>query len=100
MSEKTIGQTAIGQTDARSTVDTLAALAADLDLSTRVAVRLRRDGLAEVVVAGELVGFIDYVAPVFVALAGPRPATAIEVAQRGTLQLAVEALRRATDDYR
>jgi hypothetical protein len=77
--------------------DWLADLASDLDLATRVAMRLRPDGLVEVMVAGELVGFVDHVAPVFVALAGARPAAAVEVAQRHTLTAAVDVLRHAAD---
>jgi hypothetical protein len=73
--------------------DWLADLASDLDLATRVAMRLRRDGLVEVTVSGELVGFIDHVTPVFVALEGQRPSAAVEVAQRHTLSAAVDALR-------
>jgi hypothetical protein len=77
--------------------DWLADLAADLDLATRVSMRLRPDGLIEVSVAGDLVGFVDHVAPVFVALAGPRPAAAVEIAQRHTLSAAVDMLRQAAD---
>lgn len=77
--------------------DWLADLASDLDLATRVAMRLRPDGLVEVTVSGELVGFVDHVAPVFVALAGERPAAAVEVAQRHTLAAAVDVLRQAAD---
>lgn len=77
----------------------LSDLAADLDLATRVSIRLRPDGLVEVVIAGEVVGFVEHVAPVFVALAGSRPAIAVEVAQRRTLTLAVEALNAARADY-
>lgn len=73
--------------------DWLADLAADLDLATRVAMRLRSDGLVEVTVAGDIVGFIDHVSPVFVALAGERPSAAVEVAQRLTLSAAVDVLR-------
>jgi hypothetical protein len=84
----------------RSNPDLLASLAADLDLTTRVAVRLRPDGLVEVAVAGSVVGFIDHVAPVYVVLAGARPATAVEVAQRRTLPRAVDALRFAWENDR
>ncbi len=73
--------------------DWLADLAADLDLATRVAMRLRPDGLVEVTVSGDLVGFVDHVAPVFVALVGERPMAAVEIAQRHTLAAAVEVLR-------
>lgn len=77
----------------RRTPDWLADLAAGLDQATRVTLRARHDGLIEVVASGETLGFIEHVAPVFVALAGPRPATAVEVAQRLTLAAAVDALR-------
>jgi hypothetical protein len=73
--------------------DWLADLAADLDLATRVAMRLRPDGLIEVTSAGSLVGFVEHVAPVFVVLAGERPASAVEVAQCRTLEAAVDVLR-------
>lgn len=73
--------------------DWLADLAADLDLATRVAMRLRPDGLIEVSVAGTHVGFVEHVAPVFVVLAGERPASAVEIAQRLTLAAAVDVLR-------
>jgi hypothetical protein len=78
--------------------DWLADLAADLDLATRVAMRLRPDGLIEVAVAGVHVGFVEHVAPVFVALAGDRPASALEIAQRLTLDAAVDVLRSLRDD--
>ena len=77
--------------------DWLADLAADLDLATRVAMRLRPDGLIEVTVAGELLGFVDHVAPVFVVLAGERPSSAVEIAQRHTLEAAVDVLRARGD---
>jgi hypothetical protein len=72
--------------------DWLSDLAADLDLATRVAMRVRPDGLVEVTVAGDLIGFVDHVAPVFVVLAGARPAMAVEVAQCPTLAAAVDVL--------
>jgi hypothetical protein len=71
----------------------LPALAADLDAATRVTARLRPDGLVEVAHAGVVIGYVDHVAPVFVALAGIRPAIAVEVAQVRTLAAAVDALR-------
>lgn len=78
--------------------DWLADLAADLDLVTRVAMRLRPDGLVEVTVSGELVGFIEHVTPVFVALEGNHPKAAVEVAQRHTLAAAVEVLHSRCGD--
>lgn len=76
--------------------DWLADLAADLDLATRVALRLRPDGIVEVTVSGEVVGFVEHVAPVFVARVGDRPASAVEVAQCHTLGAAVDVLRRTS----
>lgn len=96
MDERTI----IEQLDpVRPARDGLAVLAADLDLATRLTIRLRPDGMVEVVIAGEVVGFVEHVAPVFVALAGSRPAIAVEVAQRGSLRLAVEALQSVRAQY-
>jgi hypothetical protein len=77
--------------------DWLADLAADLAQATRVAMRLRPDGLVEVTLGGSLIGYIEHVAPVFVVLVGPRPALAVEVAQRHTLAAAVEVLRARRD---
>lgn len=73
--------------------DWLADLAADLDLATRVAMRLRPDGLIEVSSGGECLGYVEHVSPVFVVLVGERPATAVEIAQRLTLAAAVDVLR-------
>jgi hypothetical protein len=84
----------------RSAPDGLGGLAADLDLATRVSVRLRPDGLIEVTVGGSVVGFIDHVTPVYVVLSGSRLATAVEIAQRRTLPHAVDALRFAWEDGR
>jgi hypothetical protein len=102
VSEGSIGRTdelTYAETPTRpETSDPLASLAADLDLATRVAMRLRRDGLVEVVVAGTVVGFIEHVAPVYVVLAGSRPAIAVEIAQHRTLPHAVDALRFAWED--
>jgi len=77
----------------RRPVDWLPALAADLDTATRVAMRLRPDGLVEVSVANGVMGFVDHVPPVFVAYAGVRADIAVEVAQCATLARAVDALR-------
>jgi hypothetical protein len=76
----------------------LAGLAAGLDQATRVAVRLRPDGLIEVASAGRPIGYVDYVTPVYVALAGEFPCFAVEVAQRHRLPDAVEAVLRAAQD--
>jgi len=78
--------------------DWLADLAADLDLATRVAMRLRPDGLIEVTSGGALVGFVEHVAPVFVVLVGERPASAVEVAQCHTLEAAIDVLRARGED--
>jgi hypothetical protein len=76
--------------------DWLADLAADLDLATRVAMRLRPDGLIEVSSGGDVLGFVEHVSPVFVVLVGDRPDTAVEISQRLTLAAAVDALRSAS----
>lgn len=77
--------------------DWLADLAADLAMATRISLRLRPDGLVEVTLGGSLIGYIEHVAPVFVVLAGPRPAIAVEVAQCHTLGAAVDVLRARRD---
>lgn len=111
MSERSIGQTdeltpidpaerPAPRSEPRSTSDGLSGLAADLDLATRVSVRLRPDGLIEVIVGGSVVGFVDHVAPVYVVLSGSRPAMAVEIAQRRTLPRAVDALRFAWEGDR
>lgn len=79
--------------DERAAVDRVPHVGAPrLGRAPRISTRLRPDGLVEVIVAGDLVGFVDYVAPVFVALAGSRPNSAVEVAQTGSLTDAVAAL--------
>ncbi len=101
MSERSIGRTdelTHLETPTRPETDPLVTLAADLNLATRVAMRLRRDGLVEVVVAGTVVGFIEHVNPVYVVLSGSRSATAVEIAQCRTLPRAVDALRFAWED--
>lgn len=93
---KTIDQSETTRRPAeRSTRDWMVELANDLDQATRVALRLRPDGLVEVTVSGGVIGFIDHVAPVFVALSGPQTAAAVEVAQRRTLAAALDAVRSA-----
>lgn len=82
---------------ARRQPDWIADLASGLDRATRVVVRLRPDGLLEVTLAGEAIGFVDYVAPVYVALSGGCPAFAVEVAQLFTLDRAVDAVRAAAE---
>ncbi|MFC5502035.1 hypothetical protein ACFPJ4_07255 [Lysinimonas soli] len=72
----------------------LAGLASVLAQATRVAVRLRPDGLLELSDRGEILGYVDYVDPVYVALVGDCPQFAVEVAQRATLAAAVDDVRR------
>lgn len=84
-------------TPAPAESDWIADLAAGLHRATRATVRLRPDGLVEVIVAEVVIGFVDHVAPVFVALAGARPAIAVEVAQCATLAAAVDVVRAEAD---
>lgn len=72
----------------------LAGLAAVLARATRVAVRLRPDGLLELSESGEVLGYVEYVDPVYVAHAGQCPQFAVEVSQRATLAAAVDDVRR------
>lgn len=80
---------------AAAAVDPMRELLQELSTSSRMTVRLRPDGLIEVATTEGVVGFVEYVAPVYVSLAGPWPAAAIEIAQHRTLPEAVEELRRA-----
>jgi hypothetical protein len=72
----------------------LAGLAAVLAQATRVAVRLRPDGLLELSDRGEVLGYVEYVNPVYVAHVGECPQFAVEVGQRTTLAAAVDDVRR------
>jgi len=85
-------------TQDRSSVDEgtgwLAGLAAVLAQATRVAVRLRPDGLLELSDRGEVLGYVEYVSPVYVAHVGECPQFAVEVGQRSTLAAAVDDVRR------
>jgi len=85
-------------TQDRSAVDDgtgwLSELASVLAQATRVAVRLRPDGLLELSDRGEVLGYVEYVKPVYVAHVGDCPQFAVEVAQRATLAAAVEDVRR------
>jgi hypothetical protein len=72
----------------------LAELASVLAQATRVAVRLRPDGLLELSDRGEVLGYIEYVNPVYVAHVGECPQFAVEVGQRATLAAAVDDVRR------
>lgn len=72
----------------------LAGLAAVLAQATRVAVRLRPDGLLELSDRGEVLGYVEYVSPVYVAHVGECPQFAVEVSQRSTLAAAVDDVRQ------
>jgi hypothetical protein len=72
----------------------LAGLAAVLAQATRVAVRLRPDGLLELSDRGEVLGYVEYVNPVYVAHVGDCPQFAVEIGQRTTLAAAVDDVRR------
>jgi hypothetical protein len=54
--------------------------------------RTVRPDLVEVVVGPDVVGFIEVVGPVFVALSGPRYDRAVEVAQSVSIEVAHRAL--------
>jgi hypothetical protein len=69
-------------------------LASVLAQATRVAVRLRPDGLLELSDHGEVLGYIEFVEPVYVAYVGDCPQFAVEVGQRATLAAAVDDVRR------
>lgn len=72
----------------------LSELASVLAQATRVAVRLRPDGLLELSDRGEVLGYVEYVKPVYVAQVGDCPQFAVEVGQRATLAAAVDDVRR------
>lgn len=78
-------------------VDWLSSLATVLARATRVAVRLRPDGLLELSDRGDVLGYVEYVAPVYVAHVGDCPQFAVEVGQRATLAAAVDDVRRHQD---
>lgn len=75
-------------------VDWLSSLATVLARATRVAVRLRPDGLLELSDRGDVLGYVEYVKPIFVALVGDCPQFAVEVGQRASLAAAVDDVRR------
>ena len=79
-------------------VDWLSGLAAVLARATRVAVRLRPDGLLELSDRGEVLGYVEYVRPIYVAHVGDCPQFAVEVGQRSTLAAAVDDVRRHQND--
>lgn len=72
----------------------LSELASVLAQATRVAVRLRPDGLLELSDRGEVLGYVEFVKPVYVAHVGDCPQFAVEVGQRATLAAAVDDVRR------
>jgi hypothetical protein len=74
--------------------DWLSGLASVLAQATRVAVRLRPDGLLELSDRGDVLGYVSYVAPVYVAYVGDCPQFAVEVSQRSSLASAVDDVRR------
>lgn len=101
MSEATTTTTqssrALPESEFETSTGWLAGLAAVLARSTRVAVRLRPDGLLELSDHGEVLGYVEYVHPVYVAHVGDCPQFAVEVSQRATLSAAVDDIRRHAD---
>ena len=77
--------------------DWLSSLASVLAQATRVAVRLRPDGLLELSDRGDVLGYVEYVTPVYVAYVGDCPQFAVEVGQRASLGSAVDDVRRRQD---
>jgi hypothetical protein len=77
--------------------DWLSSLASVLAQATRVAVRLRPDGLLELSDRGDVLGYVAYVTPVYVAYVGDCPQFAVEVGQRSSLRSAVDDVRRHQD---
>ena len=92
------------ETQGRSAFDEstgwLSGLASVLAQATRVAVRLRPDGLLELSDRGEVLGYVSYVKPVYVAYVGDCAQFAVEVGQRSTLASAVDDVRRHQDAAR
>lgn len=93
MSETRMAETR-GRSAIDETTDWLSSLASVLAQATRVAVRLRPDGLLELSDRGEVLGYVEYVTPVYVAHVGDCPQFAVEVGQRSTLAAAVDDVRR------
>ncbi|MEO7720676.1 MAG: hypothetical protein ABIS08_02030 [Pseudolysinimonas sp.] len=93
-----MGDATMSDTRGRSVLDDsagwLSSLASVLAQATRVAVRLRPDGLLELSDRGEVLGYVEFVSPVYVAHVGECPQFAVEVGQRTTLAAAVEDVRR------
>ena len=96
-----MGDTRTAATQDRSALDEgtnwLSGLAAVLAQATRVAVRLRPDGLLELSDRGDVLGYVEYVTPVYVAYVGDCPQFAVEVGQRASLASAVDDVRRHQD---
>jgi hypothetical protein len=93
-----MGETRMAETRGRAALDDstawLSSLASVLSHATRVAVRLRPDGLLELSDRGDVLGYVEYVTPVYVAHVGNCPQFAVEVGQQATLAAAVEDVRR------
>lgn len=83
-----------GRSALDDTTDWLSSLASVLAQATRVAVRLRPDGLLELSDRGDVLGYVEYVKPVYVAHVGECPQFAVEVGQRASLSAAVDDVRR------
>jgi hypothetical protein len=58
-----------------------------------LSVTAKRDGLLEVARGSAVLGYVEVVEPVFVALAGPRYDIAVEIAQSLDLERALAELR-------
>ena len=96
-----MSDTRTAKTQGRSALDEstgwLSELASVLAQATRVAVRLRPDGLLELSDRGDVLGYVAYVTPVYVAYVGDCPQFAVEVGQRASLASAVDDVRRHQD---
>jgi hypothetical protein len=86
-----------GRSALEESTDWLSSLASVLAQATRVAVRLRPDGLLELSDRGDVLGYVAYVTPVYVAYVGDCPQFAVEVGQRASLASAVDDVRRHQD---
>jgi len=86
-----------GRSAVDESTDWLSSLASVLAQATRVAVRLRPDGLLELSDRGDVLGYVAYVTPVYVAYVGDCPQFAVEVGQRASLASAVDDVRRHQD---
>ena len=86
-----------GRSALDESADWLSTLASVLAHATRVAVRLRPDGLLELSDRGDVLGYVEYVRPVYVAYVGDCPQFAVEVGQWASLGPAVDDVRRHQD---